>query len=161
MIRYSSRKRKSKPVLKRTRNKLGTTIAELGAALTILLPFLIFAAYVAVSIMQVCIIKSILNQCSSIAARSLAISYSSQPTETISSPETTFSGIRFNNVVVDNAQFEIPPGAAGWNTAGNPPTVTVTVSFPGEQNVVPNYLNLNLLGLGNGYSLSSTATANL
>ena len=157
-IQPAGRKKHRQAFVRPTR---GATIVELGAAIALLIPFIILASYIAVSVMQVCVVKSILNQSASTAARKLAVAYADSPEQAITDPESIFNDIRFKNVVITSEQFEIPPGSAGWNLYSNPRTITVSVKFHSGQMGLPTLPNPDPLGLSSGFALTSTATANL
>ncbi len=157
MLRLRQRKMK----FAKTRSKYGFAIVELSASLMLLLPLLVVVCYVAAEAMQLCMIKSVLNHTASIAARRLAIAYASDQTSAISDPESSFSSIRVNNVVIDNRQFSVPPGAAGWNLYSKPPTVCVEVTFSGGLYGLPQFPNPDPLNLGANIVLKSSAKANL
>lgn len=127
----------------------------------LLLPLTIAVCFVAAEAMQVCMIKSVLNHGAAVAARRLAISYATNPVEAIANPENSFTNIRVANIIVADAQFSIPPGAAGWNLYSNPPTVTVEVTFRGGMHGLPSFPNPDPLGLGANFSVTSSAKANL
>jgi|AGTN01.1.fsa_nt_gi hypothetical protein len=146
---------------KQPRNCSGFAIAELGAALMLLLPLTIAICFVAAEVMEVCMIKSVLNHGAAVAARRLAIAYGTNPAAAIANPEESFSNLKVANVIVDERQFNVPPGTAGWNLYSNPPTVTVEVTFRGGMYGLPAFPNPDLLCLGTNFSVTSTATANL
>lgn len=146
---------------RRSRKCSGFAVAELAAALMLLLPLTFAVCFVAGEAMQVCMIKSILNRGAAVAARRLAIAYGSDPASAIANPESSFSDVRVANVIVDNQQFVVPPGTAGWNLYSNPPTVTVEVTFRGGFYGLPPFPNPDPLGLGASFSIRSSAKANL
>lgn len=143
------------------RNRAGFAIVELSASLMLLLPLLVVVCYVAAEAMQLCMIKSVLNHAASVAARRLAIAYASDQMSAISNPENTFSSIRVNNVVIDDRQFSIPPGTAGWDLYSKPPTVCVEVTFTSDQYGLPRFPSPDPLNLGTNLVLKSSAKANL
>lgn len=152
----------------RTRNrrgfrsrKAGASIAEFAAAMILLLPVIITVCFVAAEAAQVYMIKSGLNYCATVAARRLSIAYGLNPTGTVGNEDAVFDTVRHTGIVISSQQFDVPPGSAGWNTAGQPPTVSVEVRFQGGQYGLPAFPNPDPLGLGQGMVLQSVATARL
>ncbi|MGD9682768.1 MAG: hypothetical protein AB7W16_16380 [Candidatus Obscuribacterales bacterium] len=143
------------------RRQRGAVIAEFAAALMLLFPLMFLICYVAVEAMQLCMIKSVLNHTAAVASRRLAVAYADDPEAAVSNPDACFSEIRFNNVVVDNRQFDVPAGTAGWDIYSNPPTVTVEVTFQGGLYGLPPFPNPDPLGLGLNLTVRSSAKANL
>lgn len=146
---------------RRGRSSGGFAVAELAAALMLLLPLTIAVCFVAAEAMQFCMIKSVLNHGAAVAARRLAIAYGTNAAAAIANPEDSFSNCRVANIIVDNRQFSIPPGTAGWNLYSKPPTVTVEVTFASGQYGLPTFPNPDPLRLGRNFSMTSSAKANL
>lgn len=139
----------------------GFAIAELAAALMLMLPLTIAVCFVAAEAMQFCMIKSVLNRGAAVAARRLAIAYGTNAAAAIADPQSSFSNCRVANIIVDDRQFNVPPGTAGWNLYSKPPTVTVEVTFASGQYGLPTFPNPDPLGLGRNFSITSSAKANL
>jgi Flp pilus assembly protein TadG len=139
----------------------GVAIMEFAAALMLLLPLTIVVCYVAAEAMQICMIKSVLNHGAAVAARRLSIAYASDPASAIANPEASFENVRINNVIIDDRQFAIPAGTAGWNLYSKPPTVCVEVTFKGGLYGLPTFPNPDPLNLGANFVLKSSAKANL
>jgi hypothetical protein len=156
---FKTTRRKGRLV--RSRLRCGFAIVELAASLMLLLPLLVVVCYVAAEAMQLCMIKSILNQGAAVAARRLAIAYASDQVSAIANPETSFSTIRVANVLVDDRQFKVPPGTAGWNLYSKPPTVTVEVTFGSGLYGLPQFPSPDPLKLGTNFVVKSSAQANL
>ena len=146
---------------KHRRSASGFAIPELAAALMLLLPLTIAVCFVAAEAMQFCMIKSVLNRGAAVAARRLAIAYGTNAAAAIADPEDSFSTCRVANIIVDNRQFDVPPGTAGWNLYSKPPTVTVEVTFASGKYGLPTFPNPDPLGLGGNFSITSSAKANL
>ena len=154
----ADRLRISKP---HRRSTSGFAIPELAAALMLLLPLPIAICFVAAEAMQFCMIKSVLNRGAAVAARRLAIAYGTNAAGAIANPQDSFSNCRVANIIVDNQQFNVPPGTSGWNLYSKPPTVTVEVTFASGQYGLPTFPNPDPLGLGRNFSMTSSAKANL
>lgn len=136
-------------------------MAEFAASLAFLLPVIIIAGFVAFQVAQVYMVKTTLDFAAQTAARNLAIAYGKDPVSAEAFPEKIFDKIRLVGIVVSSDQFSIPNGTAGWNTTVNPPSVTVNVTFQGGKNGLPPFPNPDPLGLGQDFSLTSTATFRL
>lgn len=136
-------------------------IAELGAALILVLPIAITFLFVAVECTQIYLINSALNHAAAQAARKLAIGYGNDPAGTMANPSTVFSQIKFLNIVQSSSQFSVPTGTGGWNTSAFPPTVTVQVSFVSGKNGCPNLPNPDPLMLSSTLTMTATATSTL
>jgi len=68
-----------------------------------------------------------------------------------------FNNIHINNVVVSTNQFDNPT----WDTAGIPPTVTVTVHYTSGQNGLSTFPNPDPLHIGKNFKLDATSTYRL
>lgn len=145
---------------RRCRGQAGR-IAELGAALALVLPIAITFLFVAVECTQIYLINSALNHAAAQAARKLAIGYGNDPASTMANPSTVFSQIKFLNIVQSSNQFSIPSGSGGWNTSAFPPTVTVQVSFVSGSNGCPSLPNPDPLMLSSTLTMTATATSTL
>lgn len=156
---FETKNKERKPV--RSRRRKGFAIAELAASLMLLLPLLVVVCYVAAEAMQLCMIKSVLNHGATVAARRLAIAYASDQGAAIANPENSFSNLRVNNVIVDNRQFSVPPGTAGWDLYSKPPTVCVEVTYSSGLYGLPQFPSPDPLNLGTNLVLKSSAKANL
>jgi hypothetical protein len=106
---------------------------------------------------QVYMIKTTLDFAAQTAARRLAIAYGNDPVSAQAFPEKVFDTIRFSGIVASSDQFSIPAGTAGWNTTKNPSTVSVNVVFQGNKYGLPPFPTPDPLGLGQTFSLTSTA----
>lgn len=150
------------PPVKRFRSRSKRArMAEFSAALMIMLPVAISFLFVAIEATQIFLINSALNFSAAQAARQLALSYGQNPAAAAASPSNVFSQIKFLNIVQSSNQFSIPTGAAGWNTAAYPPTVTVQVTFKSGQNGCPVLPNPDPLMLSSRMVMTATATSRL
>jgi hypothetical protein len=143
------------------RSRVGVGMAEFTAALTFLLPIIVISGFAAFQVAQVYMIKTTLDFAAQTAARKLAIAYGQDPTSAEAFPEKVFDKIRLVGIVASTDQFSVPSGTAGWNTTVNPPTVTVHVVFQGNKYGLPPFPNPDPLGLGESFSLKSSATYRL
>jgi Flp pilus assembly protein TadG len=145
----------------KSRARVGVGMTEFTAALAFLLPIILVSGFVAFQVAQVYMIKTTLDFAAQTAARKLAIAYGQNPTDAEAFPEKVFDQIRLVGIVASTDQFSIPSGTAGWNTAVNPPTVTVHVVFQGNKYGLAPFPSPDPLGLGEGFSLTSAATYRL
>ena len=139
----------------------GSAIVEFGAALTLLLPFIIAIAFAAVEASQTFLIHSGLRQAAYTAARQLAIKYGSDPAGTMADPTMVFGNVKFLNIVNSAQQFSVPAGSAGWNTTAYPPTVTVLCTYQSGQHGLAVFPNPDPLNIGSSIIIKSTATCRL
>jgi hypothetical protein len=145
---------------KRKNRGRGATIAEAGAALGLLLPLAFTVIFVVLEASYAYMIKSSLSQASRQAARDLAIAYGQNPS--IQSDRSlqnvqVFDNIRIKDMVADSAQFEDPT----FQTASDPPTVSVTVRYLGGQHGLPPFPNPDPLHLGSSFQITANSTYRL
>jgi hypothetical protein len=142
------------------RRSKGVGIAETAAALVILLPTIIFIVFMALEVSYAYLLKSTLSEGAREAARNLSIAYGYDPTivgDRAKSEAKSFDKIRIHNVINSSAQFSDPV----WNTAADPPTVSVTVTYFSEQYNLPKFPNPDPLKLGSNFILNGTSTYRL
>ena len=144
------------------RNQRGYVLAESAAALTILLPIVFVAAFVAIEVCQVFLILGGLNQSAYWAARQIAINYGNNPTAAQQATGSlgyngVYSNVTFANIVNSSQQFQAP----AFNIATSPGSVTVTCQFQSGQHNLPTFPYPDPLHLGSKFLLSSTATVDL
>lgn len=137
----------------------GSAIAELAAAIAIVLPLVVTVIYVAVEAAQAYTISNCLANSAQRAARQLAINYGQDSVSAMANTSQVFNQIQYLNIVNDASQFSIPSG--GWNTTTNPSTVTVIVTYHSNQHGCPPFPNPDPLQLGSSFVLSSRATSRL
>lgn len=144
----------------RKSRKKGSTIVETVASFVLYLPILVTFLFVIMEVATFFLIKETLAQAARQAARNLAVAYGSN--RGIASDRTqqnslVFDTIRVYNIINASAQFSNPT----FNPNANPPTVTVSVSYTGNQFGLPPFPNPDLLHLGNNFVVHSTSTYRL
>lgn len=137
----------------------GYAIAEFGAALVIIIPAVLILGYAAVEAGIAITTYNALSASAAKAARKLAIAYAQDPATTVAAPQVVFSQVTYLNFVTSPTQFSIP--ANGWNTASNPPTVTVKCTYIGGQEGRPTFPNPDILNLGTQFQIQAQATCRL
>lgn len=147
------------PLCKRQVRDRGSAVAELAAAIVLVLPITVTVIYVAIESAQAYTISTALAVSAERAARQVAIAYGHNRASAMADQSSIFNSVRFLNIVNSSEQFSIPAG--GWSTATNPPTVTVVVTFQSGQHGSPPFPNPDPLNLGSAFVLSSRATCRL
>jgi hypothetical protein len=140
--------------------KKGSTIIESAAAMLMYLPILITFLFVVLEVATFFLIKETLAQAARQAARDLAVAYGSNPgiASSRSQQDTqVFNTIRVNNIINASAQFSNPI----FNPNSSPPTVSVSVSYTGNQYGLPPFPNPDPLHLGSNFVLNSSSTYRL
>jgi hypothetical protein len=140
--------------------KKGSTIVETAASLLLYLPILVTFLFVIMEVATFFMIKETLAQGARQAARDLAVVYGSNPGIVNSRAQQNtlvFDTIRFYNIINASAQFSNPT----FNPNSTPPTVTVSVSYTGNQFGLPPFPNPDPLHLGSNFVLNSTSTYRL
>ena len=143
-----------------SRNNQGAMIAEAGATMALMLPILIVVIFVGLEASYAYLIKSSLSEGAREAARSLAIDYGLDPAIASSrsaQDAQVFNNIRINNIINNSQQFDNPV----FNTASNPPTVSVNVRYTSNQYGLPQFPNPDPLNLKNTLVIAGTATYRL
>ncbi|MCA9801376.1 MAG: pilus assembly protein [Cyanobacteria bacterium HKST-UBA02] len=143
------------------RRRRGAAMAELAAALSIILPISIVAGFAAFQVAQAYMIKTTLDLAAQSAARQLAIAYGQDPVSAKAFPEKVFDNVRHLGVVVSTDQFYIPDGVQGWNTDASPPTVRVQIVFQGDHYGLGPFPRPDPLGLGSSITLTGTGVSTL
>ena len=144
------------------RSPRGYAIAESAASLTILIPIVFVAAFVAIEVCQVFLIMAGLNQSAYWAARQIAINYGNNPTAAQLPTGNlgyngVFSKVTFVNIVNSAQQFQAPT----FNTAASPGSVTVICQYQSGQHNLPTFPYPDPLHLGTNFQISSSATVDL
>jgi hypothetical protein len=146
----------------RTRNRDGV-IAEAVSALAIFMPIFVIIIYVTIQATNAYVIAENMTQGAQAAARALSEEYRNHPDIATSTAkqQAIFYNIRIPNMISSNSQFTIPTN--GWQTATDPKTVTVVVSYlPGVGSPPnPSFPNPNLLNLEAGFRIAIPATYKL
>ena len=145
----------------RVHRRSGSTLAEFGPALFIILTISIAVGFAAFEASQVFMIKSTLDFAAQTAARKLSLAYAQDSVSTMAFPEKIFDQVRYNNIVVSSDQFDIPDGTAGWQTTKTPQTVTVEVVFQGGKYGLEKFPNPDPLGLSQNFQVKSVGVARL
>jgi len=140
--------------------KKGSTIVETVASFVLYLPILVTFLFVIMEVATFFLIKETLAQAARQAARDLAVAYGSN--HGIANSRTqqntlVFDTIRFYNIINASAQFSNPT----FNPNATPPTVTVSVSYTGNQFGLPPFPNPDPLHLGANFVLNSSSTYRL
>lgn len=146
--------------MKTSRKYRGASIVEGAAAMTMLLPIVFLVIFASVEISYLYVLKSSLVEVAREAARNLAIAYGQNPAVAGSrslQDSLVLSRLRVPNVVNSERQFDNPI----FTQASDPPTVTVTVRYTGNQYGLPPFPNPDPLHLGSGIAISSTSTYRL
>lgn len=152
--------RTSKSQLRTARRACGGAIVEGAAALTVLLPVVILLVLAAMEISYAYVLKGSLTEAAREAARSLSIAYGQDPTIATNrslQDSKVLTKIRIANVVNNEGQFDNPV----FDTAADPPTVTVTVRYLSQQFGLPPFPNPDPLNLGSNFQLTGVSTYRL
>lgn len=138
----------------------GASIAETAAAMVLLLPLLFIVLFVVLEASKAYFIKESLAQGARQAARDLAVAYGRnadiEGSRTMQN-QMAFDNIHLNGVIHDQEQFDDPV----FDSAGQPPTVRVTVHYRGGQYGLEPFPNPDPLKLGNNFDLSAASTYRL
>ena len=135
----------------------GSTIAETGASMAIMIPLIMVMLFVVVEATRAYTIREALAQGSRQAARELAVQYGVNPaiaTSRTLQNSLVFDNIRVNNIINSSNQFSNPV----WNTAAIPPTVAVTATYTSNQNGLPPFPNPDPLHLSNSFVINASST---
>jgi Flp pilus assembly protein TadG len=137
------------------RKQAAQSLAEGAAVMALMLPLFIVIIFVGGEVVQAYLIKNVLTQAASKAARDMSIDYwqdKSIANNRLLQNAQVFDRIRITGVVADSRQFS----DAIFDTTAVPPTVTVTVTYSsGLYGLVP-FPQPDPLGLGASFRLSSS-----
>lgn len=144
------------------RGQVGT-IAEAVTALALFVPVFVVVVYVTIQATNAYVIAENMTQGAQTAARALSEEYRMHPnivTDT-NAQQAIFYNIRIPKMISSNSQFSIPNN--GWQTAVEPKTVTVIVTYiPGAGSPpLPPYPNPNLLNMSSAFRIAIPATYKL
>lgn len=145
------------------RKQSGMLLAEAVSIMALFLPLIVLVVFVSIQASQAYVIARNMNQGALLAARGLAEEYRKDPdiVTNKSKQDAIFYQVRIDEMISSNEQFSIPKD--GWQTASNPKTVTVVVTYlPGAGNPPnPAFPNPDILGLGNAFRIAMPATYRL
>lgn len=153
----NSSKRKNNPTLSR---KKGAVIAETGAAMAVLLPVVVTITFVILEVSYAYTIKNCLSEGARQAARTLSIAYGKDKSiadDRSKQDSLAFDKVRLNNMISDSRQFD----DATFDTAADPPVVTVRVRYASGSYGLPTFPNPDPLNLGPSFVIASTSTYRL
>jgi hypothetical protein len=134
------------------RSQRGTSIAELAAALVVVLPLFVLILYVTLEACHAYLIKNGLNEATREAARDLAKAYDQNVliTDNRSLQDSeVLSKILIPGVLNSTAQFTVQ-----FNDTATPPNVSVTAVYEGGKYGLPPYPTINPLHLNNPYKIA-------
>ncbi len=137
------------------RTHAGQSLAEGAAVMALMLPLFIVIIFVGGEVVQAYLIKNVLTQAASKAARDMSIDYwqdKSIANNRQLQNALVFDRIRITGVVADSRQFN----DATFDTAAVPPTVSVTVTYSGGLYGLVPFPQPDPLGLGAYFRLSSS-----
>lgn len=137
------------------RKQAGQSLAEGAAVMALMLPLFIVIIFVGGEVVQGYLIKNVLTQAASKAARDMSIDYwqdKSIATSRFRQNTNVFDRIRITGVIADSRQFS----DAIFDTTAVPPTVTVTVTYSGGLYGLVPYPQPDPIGLGAYFKLSSS-----
>lgn len=138
------------------RTQRGGSIAELAAAMVLLMPLIVITAFVVVEATEAYMINSALHQAALIAARKIAMAYGQNPTATKTNP-SPYLNITIGSMVKSPNQF-----AVDWSKEfANPPQVNVICTYTSGVNGCPRFPSPDPLNLGSAFQLQSRASARL
>lgn len=143
-----------------SRRRKGAVLAESAASISLVLPILIVALFVALEASYAYLIKYNLSEAAREAARDLAICYGMDPTIAASRASqefNVFDKIRITNMVNDSAQFWDPT----FNTATSPQTVSVVVEYTSGQHGLPRFPNPDPLHIASRMRIVGTSSFRL
>jgi hypothetical protein len=133
-------------------NSIGSSLAELAAALVIVLPLLVLALFITIEASQAYLIKNGLNDATRQAARDLAKAYNQDiriSSDRSLQESTVLRKISVPGVLNSPAQFSVE-----FREGASPPNVIVTATYEGGKYGLPPYPTLNLLHLNNPTALA-------
>lgn len=139
----------------RGRKRAGQSLAEGAAVMALMLPLFIVIIFVGGEVVQAYLIKNVLTQAASKAARDMSIDYwqdKSIASDRLLQNALVFDRIRISGVIADSRQFS----DAAFDTTAVPPTVTVTVTYDGGLYGLMPFPQPDPLGLGVFFKLSSS-----
>jgi hypothetical protein len=131
------------------RKRAGQSLAEGAAVMALMLPLFILIIFVGGEVVQAYLIKNVLTQAASKAARDMSIDYwqdKSIANNRSQQNVLVFDRIRIAGVIADSRQFN----------EAVPPTVTVTVNYDGGLYGLMPFPQPDPLGLGAFFKLSSS-----
>jgi hypothetical protein len=134
------------------RNSNGSSLAELAAALVVVLPLLIAVLFVTIEASQAYLIKNGLNDATRQAARDLAKAYNQDiriSADRSLQDSAVLSKISVPGILNSPAQFSVD-----FREGASPPNVVVTATYEGGKYGLAPYPTLNLLHLNNPTSLA-------
>ena len=137
------------------RTHAGQSLAEGAAVMALMLPLFIVIIFVGGEVVQAYLIKNVLTQAASKAARDMSIDYwqdKSIANNRQLQNALVFDRIRITGVVADSRQFS----DATFDTAAVPPTVSVTVTYSGGLYGLVPFPQPDPIGLGAYFKLSSS-----
>jgi hypothetical protein len=140
--------------------KQGAVIAEVAAAMAVLVPVVMAILLVTCEASYAYLLKGALSEGAREAARNLAIAYGLDPTIAGNrqvEDQKAFDKIRVLNIINSSAQFADPV----WDTASDPPTVSVYVKYASDQYGLPHFPNPDPLNIGNSITISGQSTFRL
>ncbi len=142
------------------RKRAGQSLAEGAAVMALMLPLFIVIIFVGGEVVQAYLIKNVLTQAASKAARDMSIDYwqdKSIARNRLQQNALVFDHIRITGVIADSRQFS----DASFDTTAVPPTVTVTVNYDGGSYGLMPFPQPDPLGLGTFFKLSSSTVHSL
>ena len=128
----------------------GTSIAETGASMSLLIPVVMTILFVLVEACYAIFLGAGLSECARVAARNLAITYGQNPlvaSDRATQDAIVFQYIHMTNVVNSTAQFDDPV----FDTAKYPHTVSVNVHYASGKYGLPTFPFAGPLNLGTAY----------
>lgn len=143
---------------RKIRNCTGS-IVEFGGVLVLIVPLVMLLLFATYEFAYAFLIKSNIDNAAKNAARAMAIQYgqdSSLLTDS-AAQQAVYSSIRIPNFVHANQQFSNPV----FKPAADPTSVTVSVTYTGGQNGLPQFPNPDLLKLGANFKIDGTYTYRL
>ncbi|MBX9688088.1 MAG: pilus assembly protein [Candidatus Obscuribacterales bacterium] len=146
--------RRSRSRLNRVRRS-GHATMELAASLLFIVPLVMVLLFAVLELVKAYAINSVLSEAARISSRQLAVLYPDNPTikQRSSQNALVFNQLCYGGVIANSAQFD----DAVFNTAADPPTVTVTVRYLGGQYGLDPFPSYDPLGIGRNFKLSSTS----
>lgn len=138
------------------RKKLGVTLTETVASMSVMVPILLSCGMVVSEVTHAYFIKQGLQQCAREAARSMGAMYN-ETSMVIGNKglqdSLVYNNVRLSNIVGSSAQFD----EATFDTTATPPTVKVNVRYTSGQNGLPAFPLFDPLGLGSNYKINAEA----
>ncbi len=131
---------------KQRRTQSGTSLAELGASMALILPLIILVLFITLEAAHAYLIKNALNDATRQAARDFAKVYESNlavADDRGLQESLVLSKIHIPNMIVTPAQFEV-----AFNEGASPPNVSVTARYEGGKWGLPPYPTIDPLHLG-------------